>query len=298
MASKKRKREGVPEETDTTCDINVFQHNAFQLLEVVEENSINLVVTSPPYPMISMWDDQFRSLIPEIPPIDKWTAENSMEIFQIIHVKFDTLWKQLFRCVKSGGIVTINIGDATRSFDKTFQLFPNAARITMGMISAGFAALPNIYWKKPTNGPNAFLGSGFYPVNAYVTLDCEHILIFRKGEKRSFPVKDPIREASKFTKEERGLWFSQTWQGINGCSQKSVNGRRTAAFPEEIPYRLIRMFSITGDTILDPFIGTGTTAKVASRLNRNCIGIDVDPEYVKIAKESCSLSTVRSCKKK
>lgn len=111
-------------------------------------------------------------------------------------------------CVKSGGIVAVNMGDATRSIQRNFRLFPNAARTTMGLLNAGFTPLPNLYWKKPTNGPNAFLGSGFLPVNAYVTLDCEHILLFRKGRLRKFPPKDPIRKASCFTKAERDVVFS------------------------------------------------------------------------------------------
>ena len=148
------------------------------------------------------------------------------------------------------------------------------------MLKAGFTPLPNIYWKKPGNKPNAFLGSGFLPVNAYVTLDCEHILIFRKGKIRKFSEAEKIRrKESTFTKEERHLWFSQTWIGINGTKQKVINNRKSAAFPEEIPERLIRMFSIKGDVVLDPFAGTGTTLKVAERLERKAIGIDIDEKY-------------------
>ena len=110
----------------------------------------------------------------------------------------------------------------------------------------------------------------------------EYILIFRKGNPRRFPPKDPDRYKSKFTKAERDEWFSQVWS-VTGVRQ-TTNGyqRRTAAFPEQIPYRLIRMFSIIGDTVLDPFLGTGTTAKVALELDRRFIGYEQEGELANV----------------
>ncbi len=279
--------------TPTPVCTSILQHDARVLSEVVKPDSVDLVVTSPPYPMISMWDDLFRTLDPSIPPSDEWKDHDATDhdvnvIFEKMHVQLDRVWTQLAACVKSGGIVAINMGDATRSIQRNFRLFPNAARTTMGMVQSGFTPLPNLYWKKPTNGPNAFLGSGFLPVNAYVTLDCEHILLFRKGRLRKFPPKDPIRKASCFTKKERDGWFSQTWEDVKGVRQKKIGGRRSGAFPREIPYRLIRMFSILGDTVLDPFVGTGTTADVATSLGRSCIGLDIDKEFVQEAQRLCT----------
>lgn len=255
-----------------------------KLDEVIKENSIDLVVSSPPYPLISMWDDIFIEMDETIPPVSEWNICNAFEIFEKMHLQLDIVWTKLFKVVKESGIVIINVGDATRTFpngkSKQFQLFPNASRITMAMMKIGFTALPNIYWKKIGNKPNKFMGSGFLPVNAYVTLDCEHILIFRKGNIRKFKPKDENRKNSEFTKEERDLWFSQTWSGINGVKQtkKSKKGEkdeRTGAFPEEIPRRLIRMYSVKGDTVLDPFCGTKTTLKVAEKLERKSIGLDI-----------------------
>ncbi len=274
--------------TQNSVCTSILQHDARVLSEVVKPDSVDLVVTSPPYPMISMWDDLFRTLDPSIPPSDEWKDHDANVIFEKMHVQLDQVWTQLAVCVKSGGIVAINMGDATRSIQRNFRLFPNAARTTMGLLNAGFTPLPNLYWKKPTNGPNAFLGSGFLPVNAYVTLDCEHILLFRKGRLRKFPPKDPIRKASCFTKKERDCWFSQTWEDVKGVRQKKIGGRRSGAFPREIPCRLIRMFSILGDTVLDPFVGTGTTVDVATSLGRSCIGLDIDKEFVKEAKRLCA----------
>lgn len=263
-----------------------------KLDDVIKENSIDLVVSSPPYPMIDMWNEVFREMDSTIPPVEEWTISNAFEIFEKMHSQLDIVWTKLFKVVKDSGIVIINVGDATRTFPdkskkkKQFQMFPNAARITMAMMKIGFTSLPNIYWKKIGNKPNSFLGSGFLPVNAYVTLDCEHILIFRKGNIRKFKPKDSNREDSKFTKEERDLWFSQTWTGINGVKQtrkseskkksdKEDKKERTGAFPEEIPNRLIKMYSVKGDTILDPFCGTKTTLKVAEKLERKSIGLDI-----------------------
>lgn len=266
-----------------------------KLDEVTKENSIDLVITSPPYPHVEMWNSLFIELDPTIPPVSEWNISNAFEIFEKMHAQLDIVWTKLFKVVKESGIVIINVGDATRTFpttkgsatmksSKQFQLFPNASRITMAMMKIGFTALPNIYWKKISNKPNSFLGSGFLPVNAYVTLDCEHILIFRKGNIRKFKPKDENRKNSEFTKEERDLWFSQTWTGINGVKQttkgvtkgvKGKNKERTGAFPEEIPRRLIKMYSVKGDTVLDPFCGTKTTLKVAEKLERKSIGLDI-----------------------
>jgi site-specific DNA-methyltransferase (cytosine-N4-specific) len=147
--------------------------------------------------------------------------------------------------------------------------------------------LPYILWKKPTTKPTykgkgAFLGSGFLPPNAYVTLDCEFILLFRKGNLRKFPPKDPQRYDSSFTKPQRDEWFSQIW-AVKGTRQTSNElVRRTAAYPDEIADRLIKMFSIKGDTILDPFLGSGTTTRVAMQNERNSIGYELDSNLLSV----------------
>jgi DNA modification methylase len=129
------------------------------------------------------------------------------------------------------------------------------------------------------------LGSGFLPPNAYVTLDCEYILIFRKGNPRKFTSNDPYRYLSLYTKEERNVWFSQIWD-VKGARQESGEiERRVAAYPEEIVYRLLRMFSIIGDTVLDPFLGTGTTTKVAMENSRDSVGYEIDEGLLPLIKE-------------
>ncbi len=203
-------------------------------------------------------------------------------------------WEEIYRVLVPGGIVCINIGDATRKINGIFRLFPNHSKIIEHFEKIGFVTLPYILWKKPTNKPNAFLGSGFLPPNAYVTLDVEFILIFRKGKPRKFKPKDPLRYASAYTKEERDKWFSQIWEDIRGDKQIHPKiERRTASYPEEIPRRLIRMFSIIGDTVLDPFLGTGTTTKVAIELKRNSIGYEIDENLKPIIEEKIGIKQRR-----
>lgn len=239
-------------------------------MDEVKDGEVHLIVTSPPYPMIEIWDDLFESL--------------GCRTYDEMHDYLAKVWRECYRVLVDGGIACINIGDATRKVNGTFRLFANHARIIEICEKIGFISLPCILWKKPTTKPNAFLGSGFLPTNAYVTLDCEYILIFRKGSPRKFKPKDPYRYLSHYTKEERDVWFSQIWD-IKGEKQESSEiERRIAAYPEEIVYRLIRMFSIIGDTVLDPFLGTGTTTKVAMQLHRNSIGYEIDESLLELIK--------------
>jgi hypothetical protein len=146
--------------------------------------------------------------------------------------------------------------------------------------------LPNIIWKKKTNSPNNFMGSGMLPAGAYVTLEHEWILVFRKGDKRIFKTDDEklLRQQSAFFWEERNKWFSDIWE-IKGARQKVKNSQsreKSAAFPTEIAYRLINMYSVKGDTVLDPFVRTGTTQLAAAMAERNSIGIDIDRHFNEI----------------
>jgi len=272
-------------------------------MEEIEDESVHLIVTSPPYPMIKIWDDLFGRLNPEVNKAfeklgnidDKKKKEKLVKkIYQLMHKTLEPVWREIYRVLIPGGIACINIGDATRKLNGNFRLFPNHAKIIEHFEDVGFITLPYILWKKPTNKPNAFLGSGFLPPNAYVTLDVEYILIFRKGEPRKFKPKDPLRYASRYTKSERDKWFSQIWDDIKGERQTHPQvERRTAAYPEEIPRRLIRMFSVIGDTVLDPFLGTGTTTKVAIELQRNSIGYEIDKSLRPLIEEKIGISQKR-----
>lgn len=230
----------------------------------VPDASVHLVATSPPYPLIEMWDAQLEA--------QTGAPAATRAAFDASHDLLARVWAECHRVLVPGGILAVNVGDATRKLDGDFQCLTNHVRVTRDCEALGFQSLVPILWKKPTNKPNAFLGSGFLPPNAYVTLDCEHVLLFRKGGARKLPPKDALRAASQFSKAERDVWFSQIWD-VRGAAQDAEG---TAPFPPEIPYRLVRMFSCLGETVIDPFAGTGTTLLVARALGRRPVGCEIN----------------------
>jgi len=264
----------------------VFYKKA-QEMEEVQDNSIALVVTSPPYPMIEMWDEIFSLQNKEVKIALE--AGDGLLAFEKMHEELDKVWKELYRILILGGIVCINIGDATRTINNNFQLFPSHSRIINTFQKLGFQMLPEVLWRKQTNAPNKFMGSGMFPPGAYITLEHEHILIFRKGEKREFntkALKEGRRESAYFW-EERNLWFSDVWdfKGISQDLNNKETRKRSAAYPFDLAFRLINMFSVKNDTILDPFLGTGTSSIAAMVSERNSIGYEIDENLKEIIRE-------------
>jgi DNA modification methylase len=251
-------------------------------MRVIPSSSVHLVVTSPPYPMIEMWDDMFgqqnRNILKALKNRDGHKA------FELMHRNLDLVWKELYRILISGGFACINIGDATRTVGGDFMLYPNHSRILAALIENGFSVLPLILWRKPTNAPNKFMGSGMLPAGAYVTLEHEYILIVRKGPKREFESskEKQIRRESALFWEERNNWFSDVWLGLIGTQQKMKKDAarlRSGAFPPELAYRLVNMYSAKGDTVVDPFLGTGTTMWSAMASGRNCVGFEIETAF-------------------
>ena len=264
-----------------------------QNLSVLPSECIDLIVTSPPYPMIEMWDSCFSSQSLDVKLALKEKQWNAA--FENMHVVLDLVWKECDRILKKNGYICINIGDETRTCDGNFQLFPNHARIINYFFHKGYNILPDVHWHKQSNAPNKFMGSGMLPAGAYVTYEHEYILIFRKGGKREFKSEDlSIRRESAYFWEERNTWFSDLWD-IKGTSQIIKNPKsrkRSAAYPFEIPYRLINMYSVYGDTVLDPFGGIGTTAIASAASCRNSIICDIDGDICNCAKSNIAASFI------
>jgi modification methylase len=269
-----------------------------QKMSELQDRSIQLMVTSPPYPMIKMWDEFFAKADLKISELWQKLALDGQEvtvrqIYDEMHDYLGKVWRETYRVLVDGGIACINIGDATRTVFGKFQLYPNHSKITEICEKIGYTTLPYILWKKPTTKPKykgkgAFLGSGFLPPNAYVTLDCEFILLFRKGNLRRFPPHDKLRYESAFKKTERDEWFSQIWS-LKGTRQTvSELERRTGAYPDEIAERLIKMFSVKGETIIDPFLGSGTTSAIAMLNDRNSVGYEIDENLLPVITKKIS----------
>ena len=260
-------------------------------MDFVESASVNLIVTSPPYPMIEMWDNLF---------IDQDnTIENDLKngkgysSFLKMHEILNKTWKECDRVLADHGFICINIGDATRTVGGEFQLFSNHSKIIEFFSDLGYSVMPDILWRKPSNSPNKFMGSGMYPAGAYVTYEHEYILIFRKGGKRTFKGKEKeCRQKSAYFWEERNVWFSDLWE-IKGTSQilnSSTVRNRNASFPFEIPYRLVNMYSAENDMVLDPFCGLGTTNLACMAAHRNSVGVEIDNEIANLARKRLNVS--------
>jgi DNA modification methylase len=244
----------------------------------VAHASVDLVVTSPPYPMIEMWDAIFAAQSPEAATALK--DRNGMAAFEAMHRVLDRVWRQLWRVMHPGALACINIGDAVRTIADRFTLYPNHARILAALVKIGFNPLPVVIWRKQTNAPNKFMGSGMLPAGAYVTLEHEFVLVVRKGDKRCFatPADKRRRQQSAFFWEERNQWFSDVWFELKGTRQhlSRSDRARSGAFPVELAYRLICMYALRGDTVLDPFLGTGSTMIAAMAAGRDSIGVEID----------------------
>ncbi len=271
----------------------IFQDS--RKLGALSDESIDLVITSPPYPMIEMWDEQFVKADPSIGVFLE--RGDSGSAFEAMHGVLDPVWSELYRVMKNGAFACINVGDATRTVKNRFQLFANRARVQQKLVDLGFDALPVILWWKQTNAPTKFMGSGMLPAGAYVTLEHEYILIFRKGAKRAFAgaKEKQNRLRSGYFWEERNTWFSDIWD-LKGVRQE-LEGRelrgRSAAFPFLLPFRLINMYSVLGDTVLDPFLGTGTSAAAAMAAGRNSVGYEIEHGFSALIKKKIAADAPR-----
>ncbi|MBI3621665.1 MAG: site-specific DNA-methyltransferase [Nitrospirae bacterium] len=240
-------------------------------LSFLEDESVHLVVTSPPYWNLKQYND-CRGQLGHVQNYETFLAE------------LEKVWKHVFRMLVPGGRLVCVVGDvcvARRDFGRHL-VFPLHSDICVMCRRMGFDNLNPIIWHKISNASyevsngSKFLGKPYEP-NAIVKNDMEFILMQRKPGGYRKPT-DQQRRESMISKKDFNAWFQQIWN-IPGASLKN----HPAPFPLELASRLVRMFSFVGDTVLDPFCGSGTTMVAALRHGRNSIGVEIDPEYCEMA---------------
>jgi site-specific DNA-methyltransferase (adenine-specific) len=239
-------------------------------LSFIDDESVHLVVTSPPYWNLKRYNENPDQL-------------GHIQDYETFLGELEKVWKHVFRILVPGGRMVCVVGDvcvARRDFGRHL-VFPLHSDICVICRKIGFDNLNPIVWHKIANAsyevPNGskFLGKPYEP-NAIIKNDMEFILMQRKPGGYRKPTNQQ-RDASRIEKDAFYRWFQQIWN-ITGASTK----QHPAPFPLELATRLVRMFSFTEDTVLDPFCGSGTTMVAALRTGRNSIGIEIDPEYCRM----------------
>jgi DNA modification methylase len=241
----------------------------------IGDGSVHLVLTSPPY-----WTLKEYNKIPG--------QLGGIADYERFLDELDRCWRECFRVLVPRGRLIVVVGDVllSRRKHERHQAIPLHADTQIRCRRLGFDNLAPIYWYKiasaayEAEGNGAgFLGKPYEP-NAVVKHDVEYILMERKpGAYRS---PDPMtRLLSIIPADKHSIWFRQVWEDVKGESTR----HHPAPFPEELANRLIRMFSFVGDTVLDPFVGTGTTMVAAARAGRNSLGVEIDPEYYTFARD-------------
>jgi site-specific DNA-methyltransferase (adenine-specific) len=243
-------------------------------LSWLDDESVHLSVTSPPYWTLKEYPASTAQL-------------GNMNDYEQFLEELDRIWAQVFRVLVPGGRLVCVVGDvcvARRKNGGRHHVVPLHADIAVRCRDIGFDYLTPILWHKISNAKHearrgsSFLGKPFEP-NAIVKNDIEYILMLRKPGGYRKPSEDQ-RARSRLTAAEHARWFRAFWSDVPG---KAARGH-PAPFPVEIPRRLIRMFSFVGDTVLDPFLGTGTTSIAAAQVGRHSIGVELNPGFVDIAR--------------
>lgn len=256
------------------CKANIIFGDSRSMKEI-ENEEVDLIITSPPYWNIKDY---------EIPKQIGYGQTLHEYLKSLFHV-----WKECYRVLRKGGRICINIGDqfARAIIYGRYKVIPLHAEIISQCEQIGFDYMGSIIWQKKTTvnttGGANVMGSFPYPPNGIVEIDYEYIIIFKKPGKKKTVSKE-IKEASQLTKEEWKEYFSGHWN-FGGIKQKG----HEAMFPEELPKRLIKMFTFKGDTVLDPFLGSGTTVKVALELERNSIGYEINENFLEVMKKKLNI---------
>ncbi|HPD33524.1 MAG TPA: site-specific DNA-methyltransferase [Candidatus Kapabacteria bacterium] len=232
--------------------------NSMDMSEIRDE-SVQLIVTSPPY---------FNA------PFDYEGLFGSYEEYLDM---LECVAKESYRVLSEGRIFALNIDDILVD-GKRYSIVADATRIFQNV---GFNYRDRIIWKKPDGYLRISRRSGVllqnpYPMYFYPDNLLENIIIFQKGKFDYKSISKEIREQSKIDINEfqKNNWYKTIWEMTN-VLPNSILEKNIAAFPEELPYRLIKLYSYVGETVLDPFLGSGTTMKVANQLNRNSVGFEI-----------------------
>lgn len=237
----------------------------------LSDSSIQLIVTSPPYWQLKDYgnDDQIGY---------HHTYEEYINNLNLV-------WNECYRVLEDGCRLCVNIGDqfARSVYYGRYKVIPIRTEIIKFCETIGFDYMGAIIWQKVTTcnttGGATIMGSFPYPRNGILKLDYEFILIFKK-QGIAKPANTEVREESKLTTEEWNKYFAGHW---NFAGEKQ--GKHLAMFPEELPKRLIKMFTFAGDAVLDPFLGSGTTILAAKNLNRNSVGYEINADFLTAIKE-------------
>jgi modification methylase len=250
-------------------------HGDARIASVRDEESIHLAVTSPPYWTLKRYNEHAAQM-GHVVDYDEFIAG------------LDEVWRNCYRALVPGGRLIVNVGDVCLSRRKNngrHVVIPLHATIQERCKAIGFDNLAPIIWHKIANanyevsGGGGFLGKPYEP-NAVIKNDIEFVLMQRKpGGYRSPSKRERI--LSVISADNYQTWFRQVWFDLKGTSHPS----HPAPYPVEFAERLIRMFSFAGDTVLDPFMGTGTTNLACARWGRNSVGIELDVKYFDIARK-------------
>ena len=239
-------------------------------MDDLKNESTQLVITSPPYWQLKDYDTK-----------NQIGYNDSYEDY-INHLNL--VWQECYRVLENGCRLCINIGDqfARAVYYGRYKVIPIRTEIIKFCESIGFDYMGAIIWQKQTTtnttGGASLMGSYPTPRNGIISIDYEFILLFKKlGTPRK--IDKEVKNSSKMTKEEWKQYFSGHWN-FGGARQDG----HIAMFPEELPKRLIKMFSFKGETVLDPFMGSGTTALAAKNLYRNSVGYEINRDFFPIIK--------------
>jgi site-specific DNA-methyltransferase (adenine-specific) len=240
----------------------------------IADESVHLIVTSPPYWTLKKYNDHPDQL-GEVADYEKFMDE------------LDKVWRHIYRVLVKGGRLCCVVGDvclARRHNNGRHMVVPLHADISVRCRRIGFDYLTPIFWHKIANASyevengSSFLGKPYEP-NAIIKNDVEYVLMLRKSGAYRKPTEEQ-RRLSKIGKTDHAKWFRSAWHDVPGASTKN----HPAPFPLELANRLVRMFSFTGDTVLDPFAGTGTSLLAALAAQRHAIGVEIDPAYLRAAR--------------